>query len=98
MTATSSTSLHVGWTPPELDPWDGSVVEYHVSCSSSFNFTRESVVPGATTEYTLDFLRPYSYYTCCALAQTTNGPSSSSCYTQQTLQDSKHIGHQLTVY
>lgn len=84
-------SLHVYWIAPELDIQDGDVIEYIISCSSSFGFNHIGVVPAGTTGYTLSSLRPFSNYTCCISANTTNGLSSSLCAIQQTLQDSKDI-------
>ena len=91
MVTISATSIHIYWIAPELDSWDGDIIDYKVSCSSTFGFNHNGVISAEQTDYTLNLLRPFSNYTCCVLADTTKGPSSSSCATQETQQDSKHI-------
>ena len=83
-------TLHLDWEGPQLDERDGSVTSYEVNCTSSFGYYHLVSVDVGLLEYDLVNLAPFSNYTCCASALTTNGHSSTVCATEETLQDSKH--------
>ena len=89
LNATSSMSLHMDWEEPELDAWDGTVSGYGIECSSDFGYYHENTFGGGQREYDVYNLLPFSNYSCCVLAMTTNGNSKYSCDAEQTLQDSK---------
>jgi hypothetical protein len=80
-------TLHLDWEGPQLDQRDGSVTSYEVNCTSSFGYYHLVSVDVGLLEYDLVNLAPFSNYTCCASALTTNGHSSTVCATEETLQD-----------
>ncbi|CAI8053003.1 Receptor-type tyrosine-protein phosphatase F [Geodia barretti] len=87
LNASSSMTLHLDWEGPQLDERDGSVTSYEVNCTSSFGYYHLVSVDVGLLEYDLVNLAPFSNYTCCASALTTNGNSSTVCATEETLQD-----------
>ncbi|CAI8053005.1 Phosphatidylinositol phosphatase PTPRQ [Geodia barretti] len=87
LNASSSMTLHLDWEGPQLDERDGSVTSYEVNCTSSFGYYHLVSVDVGLLEYDLVNLAPFSNYTCCASALTTNGHSSTVCATEETLQD-----------
>lgn len=95
--ATTSTSLHVSWEAPHLvADTDGDLEYFDVSCNIPFNdgFQFSATVSfnvGAQFSATISNLQPYTTYTCCVVADTTVGVSTSSCMISTTLQDSKTI-------
>lgn len=89
LTASSSTSLHLDWIEPQLDPWDGTVNEYGINCTSNFGFYHYTDINSILLYYDIYDLKPFSYYTCCVNAMTTNGDSTRTCDTEKTLQDGR---------
>ena len=89
LTASSSTSLHLDWIEPELDPWDGTINEYGINCTSHFGYYHYSHIGSTQWYYDIFGLKPFSYYTCCVNAMTTNGDSTYTCDMEKTLQDGR---------
>ena len=88
LNASSSTWMYLEWKEPLLNETDGTVTSYEVNCTSDSGYYH--FASGVEIlEYNVPDLAPYSYYTCCVRALTTNGYSSSACSTERTLQDSK---------
>ena len=90
LTAHSSTSLHLDWVEPELDYWNGIVDSYGINCTSDFGFYYYADINGVTVDHDVYDLKPFSYYTCCVHAMTTNGDSAPSCDTGKTLENGMH--------
>ena len=87
--ATAPTDIDISWNPPIADPQDGIVLNYSISCSS-LEWNGNVTLPWYYNHYQWNDLVPFTNYTCCVNALTTNGLSSSTCDTEQTLEDSKY--------
>jgi len=86
----SSTSLWFSWQPPVLNQSDGVLLSYRMSCpttTSSATIPEDRPLSFIYYQYQLNTLKPFTNYTCCIAAETTNGLSSYSCDTNKTLQD-----------
>ena len=88
-------TLKLVWEAPELDVWDGHINSYEVNCTSAFGYYHFAHEDDGLLEYDLYSLDPFSTYTCCVRALTTNGDSVYSCDTETTLQDSAFYLYQL---
>ena len=95
LNASSSMTLKLVWEAPELDVWDGHINSYEVNCTSAFGYYHFAHEDDGLLEYDLYSLDPFSTYTCCVRALTTNGDSVYSCDTETTLQDSAFCLYQL---
>ena len=87
--ATAPTEIDISWNPPIADPQDGIVLNYSISCSS-LEWNSNITLSWHYNHYQWNDLVPFTNYTCCVKALTTNGLSSSACDTEQTLEDSKN--------
>ena len=87
--ATTHTTIDISWKPPIADSQDGIVLKYSISCSSH-GWKDSSTLSWHYNHYQWNHLVPFTHYTCCVKALTTNGPSNPTCNTNQTLEDSKY--------
>ena len=87
--ATASTTIDISWNPPIADSQDGIVLSYSISCFS-LKWNGSITHSKQYNHYQWNHLVPFTNYTCCVTAQTTNGLSNSTCDTEQTLEYSKY--------
>ena len=89
LNATASTTIDISWNPPIADSQDGIVLNYSISCFS-LGWNGSITHSKQYNHYQWNHLVPFTNYTCCVTAQTTNGLSNSTCDTEQTPEDSKY--------
>ena len=70
----SSSSVQVAWTPPQLHLQNGRLSGYRVSCSPSPSGSSSSVsTSSSSSSATVTGLTPYTQYSCKVAAQHQNG-------------------------
>ena len=86
ITAHSSTTLSISWSPPLINQRYGAILRYNVSCLGSSVLQFHHTTDNSTS---IVGLHPYTRYSCCISAITTMAEGTRACVSTRTLATGK---------
>ena len=86
ITARTSTTLRISWSPPLITQRYGAILRYNISCLGSGVLQFHHTTGNSTR---MVGLHPYTHYYCCISAITTMAEGTRACFSTRTLETGK---------